>query len=137
LGLLLLVLLKISLLSNAPASAVPILLLAGHSISRLAPLCLIYRYEYARQNDSKTAAALCYKPKRLELVGSASIALLPLLLLPLPCLLAVLPIALVNHGLGHYFYRQIGGYTGDCLGASQQLAETVFYLSVQAIWTFI
>jgi len=39
--------------------------------------------------------------------------------------------------LGRYFHRHIGGYTGDCLGASQQIAETVFYLSVSALWTFI
>jgi adenosylcobinamide-GDP ribazoletransferase len=29
---------------------------------------------------------------------------------------------------GVYFRRRIGGYTGDCLGAAQQLAELVFLL---------
>jgi adenosylcobinamide-GDP ribazoletransferase len=49
----------------------------------------------------------------------------------------VIPILLVNWQLGRYFFNQIGGYTGDCLGASQQVAETVFYLSVTALWTYI
>jgi adenosylcobinamide-GDP ribazoletransferase len=51
--------------------------------------------------------------------------------------LAIIPVLGVNWYLGRYFYRYIGGYTGDCLGASQQIAETVFYLSVSALWTFI
>jgi adenosylcobinamide-GDP ribazoletransferase len=29
--------------------------------------------------------------------------------------------------LARMFKRQIGGYTGDCLGATQQLAEVAFY----------
>jgi len=29
--------------------------------------------------------------------------------------------------------RRIGGYTGDCLGAAQQLAEIGFYLGVVAM----
>ena len=28
------------------------------------------------------------------------------------------------------FYRQIGGYTGDCLGAAQQVTEIVVYIAV-------
>jgi adenosylcobinamide-GDP ribazoletransferase len=31
---------------------------------------------------------------------------------------------------GRHFYRRIGGYTGDCLGASQQLAELAFYFGL-------
>jgi len=29
---------------------------------------------------------------------------------------------------GWYFKRRIGGYTGDCLGAAQQVAEVLIYL---------
>ena len=52
-------------------------------------------------------------------------------------MLAIIPLLAVNGYLGHYFYRYIGGYTGDCLGASQQISETVFYLSINALWIFI
>jgi adenosylcobinamide-GDP ribazoletransferase len=30
---------------------------------------------------------------------------------------------------GMYFKQRIGGYTGDCLGAAQQMAELVFLLA--------
>jgi adenosylcobinamide-GDP ribazoletransferase len=39
--------------------------------------------------------------------------------------------------LGWYFKKWIGGYTGDCLGATQQLCEIIFYLSALALWKFI
>ncbi len=42
--------------------------------------------------------------------------------------LGLLPVALATWAAGAYFVRRIGGYTGDCLGATQQVAEVVFYL---------
>lgn len=136
LGLLILVLLKLSLLAALPSSALPAVLFAGHSISRLPPLLLMYAYVYARQEQSKGRAAI-FKPVRTDLCFAASFAILPCLLLPKILLAAVLSIVLGNWLLGRYFYRHIGGYTGDCLGASQQLAELVYYLSISALWTFI
>ncbi|WP_292429795.1 adenosylcobinamide-GDP ribazoletransferase [Methylobacter sp.] len=136
LGLSLMLLLKISVLIAMPAAAVPLVLLAGHSLSRLSPLMLMQRYNYARGNDSKSSGAV-YKPNLQELAFATVVALLPLALLPVLCALAIIPVLLATLLLGHYFYRRIGGYTGDCLGASQQVAETVFYLSVSALWIFI
>ena len=136
LGLLLIFLLKISLLGSMLAYAVPLVLLAGHSISRLPPLLLMRFYDYARNNDSKAAGAV-YKPNLQELAIATAIALLPLVLLPAFCVLVIIPVLGVNWYLGRYFHRHIGGYTGDCLGASQQISETVFYLSVSALWIFI
>jgi adenosylcobinamide-GDP ribazoletransferase len=34
--------------------------------------------------------------------------------------------------LARKFVRRIGGYTGDCLGAVQQVTEVIFYLCVLA-----
>jgi adenosylcobinamide-GDP ribazoletransferase len=34
--------------------------------------------------------------------------------------------------LARMFRRRIGGYTGDCLGAVQQLSEVVIYLGLLA-----
>jgi adenosylcobinamide-GDP ribazoletransferase len=135
LGLVLLMSLKISLLSTMPATAIPLLLFAGHSLSRFPPLLLMRRYDYARGDNSKSSAAM-YKPDTRELLFAGVFALLPLALLPLPCVLAVPIVLLINWRLGCYFYRYIGGFTGDCLGASQQVGETVFYLTITALWTF-
>jgi len=135
-GLLLLLSLKANVLIEMPAALVPWVLLAGHSISRLSPLLLMQRYDYAREHHSKASSAI-YRPNFRELVFAAAIALLPLALLPALSALAIIPALLATVLLGHYFYRRIDGYTGDCLGASQQVAETVFYLSMSALWKFI
>ncbi|MGZ8227679.1 MAG: adenosylcobinamide-GDP ribazoletransferase [Methylococcaceae bacterium] len=135
-GIGLLLLLKISLLGAVPVAATPLILLAGQSISRLPPLLLMWRYNYARLDNSKGGAAV-FKPGWRELLFAGGCAVLPVLLLPALCWLAVVPMLLINQQLGRYFYRHISGYTGDCLGASQQVAETVFYLGVSALWTFI
>ncbi len=136
LGLILLLLLKISVLVALPGASVPFILLTGHSLSRLPPLLLMRRYSYARKDTSKGGVAV-FKPDGSGLFYAASLAVLPLALLPALCWLAIMPVLAFNWQLGRYFYRHIGGYTGDCLGASQQIAETVFYLSVSALWTFI
>ncbi|MGR9013502.1 MAG: adenosylcobinamide-GDP ribazoletransferase [Gammaproteobacteria bacterium] len=134
-GLLLMLLLKISVLGSV-AAATPFVLLAGHSVSRLSPLLLMQRYRYARDHHSKASGAV-YQPGFREMAFATIIALLPLALLPVLCAPAIIPALLASVILGHYFYRRIGGYTGDCLGASQQIAETIFYLSVSALWKFI
>ncbi|MDO9214242.1 MAG: adenosylcobinamide-GDP ribazoletransferase [Methylococcales bacterium] len=135
-GLVLLLALKLSVWMELPTNQLPWLLLAGHSISRFPPLLLMYRYDYARADNSKSKDVL-HKPSIPELLIAASFALLPMLLLPALCSLAIVPVFLVNYCLGQYFYRHIGGYTGDCLGASQQIAELIFYLTVSSLWTFI
>jgi adenosylcobinamide-GDP ribazoletransferase len=134
LGLMLLLLLKVGLLGSMPIQTAPWVLLAGHSISRLMPLLLMRRYRYARIENSKSAIAM-FRPAFSDLFFAAFMALLPFVFLPGNGLFAVLPVVLSSLWLGRYFNRHIGGYTGDCLGACQQVAETVFYLSVSAIWT--
>jgi len=135
LGLILLMFLKISLLSSLTATSLPFVLYAGHSLSRLQPLILMRMYDYARSVNSKGGAA-AYRPSTNELLFASAFALLPLALLPLQCGLAVPFMLLINWRLGCYFHRHIGGYTGDCLGTSQQVGETVFYLTISALWTF-
>jgi adenosylcobinamide-GDP ribazoletransferase len=58
-------------------------------------------------------------------------ALLPCLLLPpVDALVALGAVALATWLAARYFLRRIGGYTGDCLGATQQVCEVAFYLGL-------
>lgn len=136
LGLLLIISLKISALSDLPSKSLPFILFAGHSISRLAPLFIMSRFDYARLEGSKSSAAI-FMPDPVQWAFAGTTGLLPLIFLPVAISWNVPVLLLFNDLLGRYFHRHIGGYTGDCLGASQQVAETVFYLGVSALWTFI
>jgi hypothetical protein len=44
--------------------------------------------------------------------------------------------ALVALRAAAIFRRRLGGYTGDCLGATQQAAELAIYLGILASWSF-
>lgn len=134
-GLLLLLTLKINLLNSLNLNSVPVILIAGHSISRFQPLFIMWQYDYARIDNSKTGAAM-HQPSNTELLFAGLTAILPMLLLPPVCMASIAIVLVVNWRLACYFQRHIDGYTGDCLGASQQVAETIFYLSVSALWTY-
>jgi adenosylcobinamide-GDP ribazoletransferase len=42
--------------------------------------------------------------------------------------------ALATFWLASKFKRWLGGYTGDCLGAMQQVSEIAFYLGLLVHW---
>jgi len=71
-----------------------------------------------------------------ELLVAAIFGLAPCVLLPdWQILIALGLVALVTLLAGRYFSRHLGGYTGDCLGATQQLAELAFYLGLLCDFT--
>jgi len=49
----------------------------------------------------------------------------------------LIPVFLTRYFLARYFQKWIDGYTGDCLGATQQVCEVVYYLSLLLVWKFI
>ena len=106
-------------------------LVAGHAVSRLASTVLIRFLDYVRDDDSSKSKPLARRMTGGELAIAALCGLAPCLLLPPADLLAALAAtALVTLFAARYFLRRIGGYTGDCLGATQQVAELAFYLGL-------
>lgn len=133
----LLVALKVTLLATfAPAVAVAALFVA-HPLSRLAASALIWKLQYAR--DEGKAKPLAQEMNGAEFAIGVACAAIPLIAagvlgyLPWPqlglCLAAAAGIAV---WLGAKFVRRIGGYTGDCLGAVQQVSEVSIYLCLLA-----
>jgi len=112
----------------------------AHSLSRFAAVTIIFNYDYVRITESKSGGAV-EKSRSVNLLLAGIFALLPLAGLmiytsrPLLGLITV-PVFLLSFYLGGYFKKWIGGYTGDCLGAVQQLTEIVIYLSYLLIWKF-
>jgi len=129
-------LLKFSLLSALlgavpPAPTFVAVLIAGHSVSRFAAVTLIGFLDYARDDDSSKSKPLATRMGAGELALAALCGLAPCLFLPLPQTAVAIGLAtLVTLLAARYFVKRIGGYTGDCLGATQQLAEIAFYLGL-------
>jgi adenosylcobinamide-GDP ribazoletransferase len=106
-------------------------LIAGHAVSRFASTTLIYFLDYARDDDSAKSKPLATRMGKGELALAALCSLAPCALLPLPQVAVALGlVALVTWLAARRFVRRIGGYTGDCLGATQQLTEIAFYLGL-------
>jgi adenosylcobinamide-GDP ribazoletransferase len=119
-----------------PSSAIGALLLA-HPLSRLAATSLIWRMEYVRAEGK--AKPLAERMTTSEFaIASATVAIAAAVLLAtgaldLHALLAALAASFAaSWWLARKFARRLEGYTGDCLGAVQQLAEVVIYLAVLA-----
>ncbi len=111
--------------------------LAAHSISRLMPVLVMQVADYASNPDQSKSKDLT--SRRLSIGGlvmTALPALAPYAFLPWPFLLTILPALYATYELNRYFRRWIGGYTGDCLGAIQQVTELVIYLGFVIVWRY-
>jgi adenosylcobinamide-GDP ribazoletransferase len=136
-GLALILLLKFSLLSRMPLNTIMVALIAGHAISRLNAVSLIYTAQYAREDDSSKSKPLATKMDNGSLVFAIITGVLPLLLFANAyVLLSIIPLLLARWYFSGYFKKWIGGYTGDCLGALQQVSEVLFYMSLLVIFRF-
>ncbi|MBL8505003.1 MAG: adenosylcobinamide-GDP ribazoletransferase, partial [Methylobacillus glycogenes] len=102
-----------------------------HAVSRLAALLVMSSQRYAREEGK--AQALASPPSIAGLLTGLLFGLLPMLLLPVQAWLALLHVLLVWVWFSLKLKRSLGGYTGDCLGAMQQLTELAFYLGIVII----
>lgn len=130
-GVALLLLAKWNALMEMDESFLLSALVAGHAVSRFASTTLIYALDYVRDDDSAKSKPLAVRMGPGALAVAAVFGLVPALLLPLPELAYALVAVVVTTLLAaRYFKRRIGGYTGDCLGATQQATELAFYLGL-------
>lgn len=128
---------KISTLAGMPKLAVVGALVAAHPLSRLMACSLIWRMEYARAEGK--AKPLAQEMRSGEIAIAALTSAIPAAAtlyagwLTATALAAGLACMLVaTLWLARKFQQRLGGYTGDCLGAVQQLTEAVFYIGVLA-----
>ncbi len=147
-GLAMLFLLKFKLLSESIALfngensyfLIFLLFISAHALSRLAAISIIFTHEYSRDDASSKSKPIAKKHTWKEISGSFFFGLLPLLVFSYfqyKFLLALIPVFIMRYFLARYFQKWIDGYTGDCLGATQQVCEVVYYLSILLLWKFI
>ncbi|WP_426484022.1 adenosylcobinamide-GDP ribazoletransferase [Flavobacterium sp. 2] len=119
-----------------------LLFISVHSLSRLAAISIIFTHEYSRDDATSKSKPIAKQHTWKEIFGSFFFGLIPLLALSyfsfeIKTILILIPVFLTRYFLARYFQKWIGGYTGDCLGATQQVCEVIFYLSFLFIWKFI
>ena len=124
---------KFVLLVALDATLVPFALLAGHAVSRFCSTVLLATMDYVREDLLSKAKPLATRLSGGEMLVALGFVIAVLALLPpektvAGCALA----ALATFWLAAKFKRSLGGYTGDCLGATQQVSEIAFYLGLLA-----
>ena len=124
---------KFLLLASLAAPLVPFALLAGHALSRFCATALLASMDYVREDLLAKVKPLATRLTAGGLLFSLLFVLPPLAMLPpAQALAGGLLAALATVWLAAKFRRWLGGYTGDCLGAVQQVSEIAFYLGLLA-----
>lgn len=123
---------KFEVLLHLAPEMLPFVLVAGHALSRLAALLVICTQDYVRETGK--SKPLATRLNASELVLASVFGLVPMLLLRPGLWWALVPVAFMWLWFSYKLHQRLGGYTGDGLGAMQQLCEIAFYLGV-LVWS--
>lgn len=136
-GIGLLLVLKCAALSGMSTQTAIASLLVAHPFSRLTSTFLIWKLDYVKQEGK--SKPLAQRMSNAEFAIATATVIVVLLVIGLTGLLPwlVLVAGMAAAGAAAWWLarkciRRLGGYTGDCLGAVQQLSEVAFYLAVLA-----
>jgi adenosylcobinamide-GDP ribazoletransferase len=131
-ALILMLLLKISALSVMPVWTAMAALIAAHAFSRFCAVLISFAGRYVGSAERSRAAPVVQRVKSSDVMIAALFGLPALVLCGREAIVAVV-VALVLLGLlFRWCVQRIGGYTGDTLGAAQQITETGFYVALLA-----
>lgn len=115
-------------------------LVAAHGISRLLATSIMLTQQYVREDATARAKPVAQALSRTSffiagLTGTAALALLLVAGGSVANMVSALACAwLLRVYLGWQMQKKLGGYTGDCLGAVQQISEIGFYLGMLLSW---
>ncbi|MEM7109473.1 MAG: adenosylcobinamide-GDP ribazoletransferase, partial [Bacteroidota bacterium] len=113
-------------------------LFSAHALSRLMAVVIIKFSHYARDREDAKAKPVANKMPFISFFTTTVFGLAPLIYFQsFYVFIVLLPLLSITFYLKSYFTKWINGYTGDCLGAVQQVTEVVFYLTFLVLWRFI
>jgi adenosylcobinamide-GDP ribazoletransferase len=135
LALIFLILGKLNFLSSLPQEHTWRWIIVAHTASRWAVLPLCRWLPYARAEGQGKIVARQVGVAELA-IGSLTFAVILMLLSWQAALAALMVTSLVTWLSGLYFRSRLQGITGDCLGATNQLAEVFLYLTAVILLRF-
>ncbi|WP_196884955.1 adenosylcobinamide-GDP ribazoletransferase [Aureivirga sp. CE67] len=110
-------------------------IISGHMISRFFATGIIYFLPYVQDIDKSKVKPSADRMPFSSLFVNAIFGIGSLFLFQdFKIFLVLISMTIATYLLGRYYKKWIGGHTGDCAGAAQQINEIVFYLSIIAIY---
>ena len=149
LGLVSALLLKISLLASMPIPIAVIALIIGHTASRLLCISLLSLLPYGGEIEHAKAKPMAQQLTPIQGLYSSGWLILAIILVALifpntmqqiglaQWLLAFILALIATDYMRRLLRRRLDGYTGDGLGATQQLSEIAIYIGLAASIPFI
>ena len=126
-------LLRWLLLARLPTASFPPAVVAAHVLCRWTTLPLSYYLQPARAADGDAqgqgARVAQLTPRNALLTGSLLTLAIVLVATRAAAWKPILAAVLVSFCSGWYYRKRIGGVTGDCFGATNQLTEIAVYLA--------
>lgn len=116
------------LLSNLQPTIFFRTVVVAHVLCRWTTLPLSYYLRSARGQDGQSARVAQRVSKMTLLVGTLLAVVISVVALQRQAWLPLLVTVIITVISGIYFYRRLGGITGDCFGAANQITEIAVYL---------
>ena len=126
---------KAAALMSLPAAVLPMGMLFAHAGSRISVVYVVLTSRYVGADPETKPTAAGAGPGAASRSLLTGIAVFAIALTAMPASVLVVGIAglLLGHAASGLLYqRKLGGYTGDCLGATQQFSELGAYLGLLA-----
>lgn len=129
-GILLMILSKIFSINEIEIQKIPMVIIAAHAFSRVMPVLIIFTTSYVRNDLTSKIKPIGKKGSIADLISAIIFGSALLFFFPIEFILTSVSLFIITTLIfRRYIVKKIGGYTGDCLGALQQINELLFYLT--------
>jgi adenosylcobinamide-GDP ribazoletransferase len=121
-------------------STIALIFISYHTLARFTAINISFTLPYSRDDATSKVKPITKAYTYKEVIGVYLFGLIPLALLcysQYQLCLVLIPLYVVYKYACYYFKKWLDGYTGDCLGAIEQIAEVVCLLGFIVIWKFI
>lgn len=113
-------------------------IILAHVLSRFIPVTIMRTHEYARMDATSKVKPIAKKLAMTDFYVAAFWTIPALLLFQsIWIVLVFAPLLVAKWYLARYFQKWIGGYTGDCLGAVQQICFVITLLFCLGLCKYI
>ena len=117
-----------------------LIFISYHSLARLTSINIVFTSKYSREDEKSKIKPIAKTFGINEIIGAYFFGMLPLTLLIYynwQYIFIVIPLFILYYFSKRYFEKWLHGYTGDCLGAVEQLAECICILFYLGLWKYI
>ncbi|MCS6819094.1 MAG: adenosylcobinamide-GDP ribazoletransferase [Chitinophagales bacterium] len=116
-----------------------LIFISFHALARHAATIILFSSTYVRDDEKSKAKPVAKSFGLAEVIGSILFGWTPALVLSWynPWFFLAIPSSVVCATfMRKYFEKHIVGYTGDCLGATEQISEVIILLAFCIVWKF-